>query len=78
MTRHKHTLEIAFLLMVIALSLVANMALLSVHSAAKDAVAGRADVLVVQNVMATLEVASSVAPAKRMKQGLAASEGRSS
>ena len=37
--------------------LVATLTLLSVHSAAKDAVVGRADVLVVQNVMVTLEVA---------------------
>jgi len=37
--------------------LVATLTLLSVHSAAKDAVAGRADVLVVQNVMVTVEVA---------------------
>lgn len=37
--------------------LVATLALLSVHSAAKDAVVGRADALVVQNVLVTLEVA---------------------
>lgn len=37
--------------------LVATLAMLSVHSAAKDAGVGRPDVLVVQNVMVTLEVA---------------------
>ncbi|MEY2854157.1 MAG: hypothetical protein RL030_1289 [Pseudomonadota bacterium] len=37
--------------------LVATLSLLTVHSAAKDAVAGRADTLVVQNVMVALEVA---------------------
>ncbi|MEO8011860.1 MAG: hypothetical protein ABI650_09475 [Dokdonella sp.] len=37
--------------------LVASMVLLSAHSAAKDAVLGRADVMVVQNVMVTLELA---------------------
>ena len=37
--------------------LVASLMLLSVHSAAKDAVAGRADMLVVQNVTFALEVA---------------------
>lgn len=37
--------------------LVATLTLLCVHSAAKDAVRGRADMMVVQNVMVTLEVA---------------------
>jgi len=37
--------------------LVASLTLLSVHSAAKDALAGRADTLLVQNVMTTAEVA---------------------
>jgi hypothetical protein len=37
--------------------LVASVSLLTVHSAAKDAIAGRADTLVVQNVAFTLEVA---------------------
>ena len=37
--------------------LVATLTLLTVHSAAKDAVAGRVDVLVVQNVTFTLQVA---------------------
>ena len=37
--------------------LVASLMLLAVHSAAKEAVAGRADDLVVQNVMPTLEIA---------------------
>lgn len=37
--------------------LVASLALLTVHSAAKDAVAGRADFMVVQNVTVALEVA---------------------
>lgn len=36
---------------------VASMTLLTVHSAAKDAVAGRADMLVVQNVAFTVELA---------------------
>ena len=37
--------------------LVATLTLLSVHSAVKDAEAGKADFLVVQNVMVTLEMA---------------------
>lgn len=37
--------------------LVATLTLLTVHSAAKDAVAGRADFMVVQNLMVALEVA---------------------
>jgi hypothetical protein len=37
--------------------LVATLTLLSVHSASKDAVAGRADNLLAQNVMTTVEVA---------------------
>lgn len=37
--------------------LVASLTLLSVHSAAKDAIAGRPDTLLVQNVMTTAEVA---------------------
>lgn len=37
--------------------LVASLTLLTVHSAAKDAVVGKADAMVVQNVMVTLEVA---------------------
>ncbi len=37
--------------------LVASLALLTVHSAAKDALVGKADALVVQNVTVTLEVA---------------------
>lgn len=37
--------------------LVATLTLLSVHSAVKDAEAGRADFMIVQNVMVTLEVA---------------------
>jgi len=37
--------------------LVATLTLLTVHSAAKDAVAGRADFMIIQNVMVTFEVA---------------------
>src|SRR5215218_1010874 len=37
--------------------LVASLTLLSVHSAAKEAVAGQADDLLVQNVLTTVEVA---------------------
>lgn len=37
--------------------LVATLAMLSVHSAVKDAAVGRADFMIVQNVMVTLEVA---------------------
>lgn len=51
--------------------LVASMVLLCAHSAAKDAVLGRADVMVVQNVMVTLELSLLILLAFALRQNRA-------
>ena len=55
--RFQHHRTIGKLIFIAGPLLVASLALLSVHSAAKEAVAGQADDLLVQNVMTTVEIA---------------------